>query len=148
MPEALTLPELPEGTPLEFADAAPSTFTPLDVKALKIMASPFIWFACKDETLISKHIVAPFCVVPFSTAAGCGCPAGGAFAAGTGIIPRAERAAKDDDGNCTGIGATTDCCVVGPGIGAATDEVDGGLGVVAEDAGIVMEEVVGVYAEE
>lgn len=67
--------------------------------------------------MISKQIVVPFCVVPLRTAAGCGCPGGGALAAGTGMIPRAESAAKEDDGSCTGMGAITAVCGGGGGCG-------------------------------
>lgn len=76
-----------------------------DVSALSSTARPLACAAPKAETLISRLTIVPFCVVPLSTAAGWGWSAAGAFSAGTGIIPRAEREARDDAGNWTGMGA-------------------------------------------
>lgn len=74
-------------------------FDPRDVSALRMNASPFSWLGCSAATLISKLTDVPFCVVPFSTAAGCGSVDGGAFAAGTGTMPSAESADREDDGS-------------------------------------------------
>lgn len=78
-------------------------FTPtaivLDVNALSSTARPLACAAPSAETLISRLTIVPFCVVPFSTAAGCGWSAGGAFSAGTGMMPSAAREASEDAGS-------------------------------------------------
>ena len=106
LPEA-ALPELdaapPVATPLADAATDPSTFTPLDVNALRINTSPLICADCSSDRLISRLSMLPF--VDLITAGGCCWSAGGSDAEGTGTIPSAASIGSELTGSCTGIAA-------------------------------------------
>lgn len=72
---------------------------------LKSTAKPLACAAPNAEILMSRLATVPFCVVPLSTAAGCGCSDGGAFSASIGTIPIADKVSRDDTGIWMGIGA-------------------------------------------
>ena len=77
----------------------PSTFTPLDVRALRIRARPLICADCRKDRLISRFSMLPF--VDLITAGGCR-PVDGTDAAATGMMPSALSAFRELTGSCTG----------------------------------------------
>lgn len=109
--------------------AAPSTFTPRDVRAFRINANPLICADCSDATLISKFNIAPFCDVPRNIAAGWGCSAEGIDSGATGLIPKATSAGREATGSCTGIafigGIVAGDVVVAIRVAAVEDGVTG-----------------------
>lgn len=121
----------------------PSTFTPLDVRALRINARPLICADCRSDRLISRFSVLPF--VDLITAGGCG-PADGTDAAAIGTIPRALRAFREVTGSWTGTavllaeaGCACACCTCAEAaeVGVIVVALTGG-----EYAGVVGLEVV------
>ena len=92
-------------------DPAPPRVAP--VSALSSTASPLACAWPRADTLMSRLTIVPFCVVPLSTHAGCGWSAGGAFAAGTGTIPSADKDIREDTGRWTGMGAMVAAGAVG-----------------------------------
>jgi len=123
-------------TALAAATADPSTFTPRDVNALRIYASPCICAGFSDPTLISRFTDCPFGVVPFRTAAG-GCPATTSLTP-IGVIPNAESAGNELAGSCTGIADVF--AAVPVDVAALVNEA--GVGIVVE-TGVLVEELAG-----
>lgn len=85
---------------------------------------------------MSRLTIVPFCVVPRSTHAGCGWPAGGAFAAGTGTMPSAERDMSEDTGRWTGIGAIVAIAAGAAGVAGVDEMGVDGVGVDVRVVGV------------